>query len=99
MLWGKERITTIISLFPGPLQEKRFATDLANILHSRDPDELIALGIEPTEIDKHSARKGGPTLVRNLVDGPEQAVVMARGEWANGVTYAYFKQNGIFSVV
>ena len=71
-------------LFEGDRPESRFSDILLSVVDNLSDGEQIILGVDKKDIGTHSSRKGCPTYLLSLVDGPDPVKVYLRAGWSLG---------------
>lgn len=71
-------------VFVGEHSESRFSEVLRSTLSAVSESEKMTLGGNVNEFGTHSARKGSPTYVLGMVEGPNPVQVFLRAGWTLG---------------
>lgn len=71
-------------LFEGQHSESRFSAILRVVVDSLTCSEEAILGVKKKEIGTHSPRKGAPTYVLAMIEGPNPVQVFLRAGWSLG---------------
>ena len=71
-------------LFEGAKAESRFSDILLSTIDKLNDGQLMILGVDKKDIGTHSCRKGCPSYLLGIVDGPDPVKVYLRAGWSLG---------------